>query len=286
MKPAPFEYAKPGSLEEVFDLLERHGDDARILAGGQSLLPTLNMRLSEPRMLIDITGLDTLRGIGTKGDILRIGALARHSEIKVSREVAAHAPLLSQAVSFVAHPAIRNKGTFGGSLANADPAAELPACVVALDAHIEIIGKGGTRSVAAAEFFLGLYETALRPGELLSAVEIPLLGKGYRSGFLEFARRSGDFAISGLAAHARFEGDLMSDVRLVFCGVDIKPVRAVRAGQALEGEQYSKKSVAEAGALLAEDLHPTGDIHASGETKLQLSRVLTGRVLAAMAGAD
>jgi carbon-monoxide dehydrogenase medium subunit len=286
MKPAPFEYAKPGSLEEVFDLLDRHGDDARILAGGQSLLPTLNMRLSEPRMLIDITGLDKLRGIGTKGGVLRIGALARYSEVKTSREVAAHAPLLSQAVCFVAHPAIRNKGTFGGSLANADPAAELPACVVALDAHIEIIGKSGRRSVAAAEFFLGLYETALRPGELLSAVEIPAHGKGYRSGFLEFARRSGDFAISGLAAHARFEGDLMSDVRLVFCGVDIKPVRAVRAGQALEGKQFSKKSVAQAGALLAEDLHPTGDIHASGETKLQLSRVLTNRVLAAMAGAD
>ncbi len=286
MKPAQFEYAKARSLEEVFDLLEQHGDDARILAGGQSLLPTLNMRLSEPLMLIDITGLEALRGIGKKGDVLRIGALARHSEVKASREVAAHAPLLSQAVSFVAHPAIRNKGTFGGSLANADPAAELPACVVALEATIEITGKGGTRSVAAADFFLGLYETVLGPGELLSAVEIPLLGKGYRSGFQEFARRSGDFAISGLAAHARFEGDLMSDVRLVYCGVDIKPVRAVRAGQALEGKQFSAKAMAQAEALLAEDLHPTDDIHASSETKLQLSRVLANRVLAAMAGVD
>ena len=286
MKPAPFEYAKPGSLEEVFDLLDRHGDDARILAGGQSLLPTLNMRLSEPVVLIDITGMDELRGIAATGDMLRVGALARHSEIKASRDVAEFTPLLSQAVSFVAHPAIRNKGTFGGSLALADPAAELPACVVALDARMVIAGGKGERKVAAADFFLGLYETVLKPGELLVAVEIPVQRPGYRSGFSEFARRSGDFAISGLAAHARFEGGVMSDVRLVYCGVDIKPVRAVKAGRALEGKPFSDDAVAEAAALLAEDLDPPDDIHATGAMKLQLSRVLAGRVLAAMAGAS
>ena len=285
MKPAPFEYVKAQSLEEVFDLLERHGDDARLLAGGQSLLPTLNMRLSAPAILVDICGLDALDGISVTGGTLRIGALATHSQVKASAAVSQNAPLLAQAMPYIAHPAIRNKGTFGGSLANADPAAELPACIVALGAELEVAGKGGTRSVPAADFFHGLYETALEPSEVLVAVNIPALSAGYRSGFSEFARRTGDFAISALAAHARFDGDAAQDVRLAFSGVDIRPVRAAAAERLVEGKPVTAELLVEAKARLADDLDPSDDVHASRRMKLHLSGVLLERVLSAMAGA-
>lgn len=285
MKPAPFEYVRARSLDEVFDLLERHGDDARLLAGGQSLLPTLNMRLSAPEILVDICGLEALRGISVTGGTLRIGALATHSEVRASAAVSQNAPLLAQAMPHIAHPAVRNKGTFGGSLANADPAAELPACVVALGAELEVAGKAGTRSIPAADFFRGLYETALEPGEVLVAVNVPAHAAGYRSGFSEFARRSGDFAISALAAHARFDGDAAQDVRLVFAGVDIKPVRAAAAERLVEGKPVTADLLAEAKGRLADDLDPSDDVHASGRTKLHLSGVLLERVLLAMAGA-
>jgi aerobic carbon-monoxide dehydrogenase medium subunit len=162
LKPAPFDYVKPNSVEEVFDLLDRYGDDARLLAGGQSLLPSLNMRLSAPAILIDITGQDALRGIVTVDGVLRIGALTTYAEVKASAEVARAAPMFSQAIPWIAHPAIRNRGTVGGSLVHADPAAELPACMLALDAQLEIAAKGGRRRVAVADFFRGLFEPIRR----------------------------------------------------------------------------------------------------------------------------
>jgi carbon-monoxide dehydrogenase medium subunit len=285
MKPAPFRYEKPASLDDVFRLLEEHGDDARILAGGQSLLATLNMRLSAPTLLVDITELDALRGISAEQGVLRIGALTTHAAVKASAEVAAHAPLLSQAMSYIAHPAIRNRGTFGGSLAHADPAAELPACMLALDATMELASASGSRSVKAEDFFHGLYETAIEPGELLTAIAIPVAAGGYRSGFSEFSRRSGDFAMAGLAAHAKFDNGAASDVRLAFCGVDIRPIRAVNAEAVLSGALFDADLIEEAKTRLANDLEPTGDLQASGEMKLHLSRVLLGRVFTAMAKA-
>ena len=285
MKPAPFDYAKPATLEQAFSLLESHGDDAQVLAGGQSLLPALNMRLSAPAVLVDISALDTLRGISLGNGTLRVGAMTSHTELLASEDVARAAPLLAQAVSHIAHPAIRNRGTFGGSLAHADPAAELPACVLALDASLEIAGRGGVRKVAAADFFRGLYETDLGPGEILTAAEIPVLQQGYRSGFSEFARRTGDFAMSALAAHARFEDDRIHDLRLVYAGIDIRPARARAAEQAVEGKAVSADLLAGARARLGDDLKPTGDLHASGAMKLHLSGVLLERVLSAMAGA-
>jgi carbon-monoxide dehydrogenase medium subunit len=285
MKPAPFRYEKPASLNEVFGLLDEHGDDARILAGGQSLLATLNMRLSAPELLIDITGLDILRGIAVEDGLLRIGALTTHAEVKASAEVAVHAPLLARTMPFIAHPAIRNRGTFGGSLAHADPAAELPACMLALDATMEITGAAGKRSVGASDFFHGLYETDLKPGEVLTAVAIPGAAAGCQSGFSEFSRRSGDFAMAGLAAHAMFDSGVVSDVRLAFCGVDIRPVRAAAAERALEGKPFSAELLEEAKARLAEDLDPPSDLQASGKMKTHLSQVLLGRVFAAMARA-
>jgi carbon-monoxide dehydrogenase medium subunit len=285
VKPAPFDYAKPATLEEAFRLLEAHGDDARVLAGGQSLLATLNMRLSAPAILVDISALDALRGISVDDGLLRIGALTSHSEILASADLVRVAPLLSQAASHIAHPAVRNRGTFGGSLAQADPAAELPACVVALDASLEIAGPTGVRKVAAGDFFHGLYETDLRPAELLTAVEIPILRSGYRSGFAELARRTGDFAMSALAAHARFDDGRVHDPRLVYAGVDIRPVRARAVEQTIEGKTVTPELLAEARTRLGDDLEPTDDLTSSGAVKLYLSGVLLDRLLSEMAGA-
>ena len=173
----------------------------------------------------------------------------------------------------------------GGSLAHADPAAELPACMLALDAGLEIAGRGGTRKVAAADFFHGLFETDLGPGEILTAAEIPVLRKGFRSGFAEFARRSGDFAMSALAAHGGFEGDRVHDLRLVYAGVDIRPVRANAAEKIIEGKAVTAELLAEARMCLGDDLKPVDDVHASGAMKLHLSGVLLERVLSDMAGA-
>lgn len=285
MKPAPFAYTRARSLDEALGLLAEKGEDARILAGGQSLLPALNMRLSAPALLIDISGLDELKGIETRGDVLRIGAAVTHSEVLASGEAAAVAPLVIEALRQVAHPAIRNKGTFGGSMAHADPAAELPACAVALGAAIEVAGAGGARTIPAGDFFLGLYETALRPGEILTAVEIPRAPPDYRSRFMEFSRRAGDFAMAGLAAHMRVSGDGLSDVRLVFCGVDIKPVMARAACAALEGKKPTAGAIEAARASLAGDLDPSDDLQANGATKLHLAGVLTERVLTEIAEA-
>ncbi|MBI2752647.1 MAG: xanthine dehydrogenase family protein subunit M [Betaproteobacteria bacterium] len=269
MKAPAFAYVKPGSLGEVFDLIERHGEGAKLLAGGQSLIPSLNMRLSSPDLLIDITGISALAGIRMDRDIVRIGALATHAEIGQSPEIAMHVPLLAQAVPHIAHPAIRNRGTLGGSLAFADPAAEYPACALALDATLVIAGKGGERRVRADKFFKGLYETDLKRGEVLVAAEFPAAGPNERSAFVELARRQGDYAIIGLAARAR-----NSDLRLAFLGAGATPILAKISATA------AKESVAAAQAALAKDLDPPADLYHSSATKLHLARVLLGRALA------
>jgi carbon-monoxide dehydrogenase medium subunit len=283
VKAAEFSYVKPGSLDEVFDLLERHGDRARVLAGGQSLIASLNLRLSEPELLIDITGVPGLSGVAVSGQTLRIGALTTHRQIETSPDIALHLPLLAQAVGNVAHAAIRNVGTFGGSIANADPAAEYPACALALDASFVLARRAGERRVKAREFFLGLYETALQPGELVTAGEFPLPAAGYRSHFLELARRHGDYAIVGLAAHARLAGGKISDARLAFLGAGATPVLARRAAAALEGRPPDAQAIAAAQATLAEELELPADLYSSHATKLHLARVLLGRALAALA---
>ena len=282
MKAPSFAYARPDSLGEALALLERHGEAARVLAGGQSLLASLNMRLSSPELLVDVTGLKELSGIRVQDDALRIGALTRHCEIESSAKVAQHVPLLAQAVPHVAHVAIRNVGTLGGSLALADPAAEYPACALALEATLVIAGPRGERRVAARDFFRGLYSTALEPQELLLAAEFPLLEPGYRSAFLELARRHGDYAIVGVAAHGRVEGGRFSDLRLAYLGLGATAVRAQRAAAALEGKAYGPQTVAAAQAALGEELDPSPDLYHSAATKLHLARVLTGRALAAL----
>jgi carbon-monoxide dehydrogenase medium subunit len=285
MKPAPFDYVRPASLAEAFDLLERHGAEARVLAGGQSLLPALALRLSEPALLIDIGSLDALRFIEQHDAAIHIGALTRHCELEASPLVAARLPLVAQAMPHLAHVAIRNRGTIGGSLALADPAAELPACMVALDATIVLASRAGERRVPAAAFFQGLYQTDLRPGELLVRIEIAPPASDWRFHFDELSRRHGDYAIAGLAAAVRMAGNSIDDVRLVFFGCGDRPMRApgaeALAARQLAGEPRAALQAA-LRAALATDLDPQSDANAAAATRLHLAAVLAERALRAL----
>lgn len=283
MKAPSFAYAKPATLAEAFGLLERHGADAKLLAGGQSLIPTLNMRLSAPSILIDITGLPELEGIKVAGSKVRIGALTTHRTIERSPEIAQHLPLLAQAAPHIAHVPIRNSGTMGGSIALADPAAEWPACCVALDAEFTLASKKGERRVKAREFFRGLYDTALAPIEILTAIEFPVAAADQRSAFLELARRHGDYAIVGLAAVAQVKSGKASDVSLAFLGVGATPVLANYATAAIEGKKIAPDVITAAQNALDRDLDPSADLYTSAAAKRHLARVLLGRALAALA---
>jgi carbon-monoxide dehydrogenase medium subunit len=283
MKAPLFAYARARSLAEVLDLLARHGDGAKLLAGGQSLIAMLNMRLSAPQLLIDISRLTELSGVQARDGLVRIGALTTHAEIERSAEIRKHLPLLAQAAPHIAHAAIRNVGTFGGSIALADPAAEWPACCVALDAQFVIAGKAGARRVAARDFFEGLYATALRPDEVLTQVEIAVQGPEYRSAFVELAQRRGDYAIVGLAAVAKCARGVLSDLRLAFLGVGPVPMLARGAMAVMEGKRAAADTIAAATKALAKDLEPGPDLYSSAATKMHLARALTGRALAALA---
>ena len=284
MKAPAFDYTKPATLDEVFALLVAHGDGARLLAGGQTLLATLNMRLSEPSMLIDINGIVALRGISVQrsvnGEVLRIGALATHSEIEASGLVAQHAPLLAMAAPHIAHRAIRNLGTWGGSIAYADPAAEWPTCLAALEGVVVVRGVNGERRIAAKDFFIDLYTTALAEGELVTGCELPLCQRDDVFVFDELARRHGDYAIVGLALAARRGADGVQRMRLAFLGVGATPVRAVRTEAALEGRALSAASIATAIDTLAAELNPMADLTNTSATKRHLACVLTRRALA------
>ncbi|WP_439597933.1 FAD binding domain-containing protein [Falsiroseomonas sp.] len=273
MKPAPFAYARATTLAEVFDVLETHGEAARLLAGGQSLIAALNLRLASPSLLLDINGVDALRGVRLAGGVLRIGALTRHAELGADPLVAIHAPLLAQAVPHIAHAAIRNRGTIGGSLALADPASELPACVLALEAELVLASRTGERRVAARDFFQGLYQTALRADEVLVAVEIACHA-GAPCTLQELARRHGDYAIVGLAAQSS-----RGVLRLAWFGVGATPLRTPRAEAAL-----AAGDLAAAQAALTEELDPPADLHGPPALRLHLARVLLGRAAAALKG--
>jgi carbon-monoxide dehydrogenase medium subunit len=279
MKAPPFAYARARNLAEVFDLLERHGDAAKILAGGQSLMPTLNMRLSSPELLIDISRLHEHAGVSVRDNHVHIGALTTHAAIGASTDIRKHLPLLADAVEHIAHPAIRNSGTFGGSLAMADPAAEWPACCVALDAQIALASKTGMRRVAARDFFLGLYATAMQPNEVLTEVIMPIPGAGYRHAFLELARRRGDYAIVGVAALAKVAGNTLSDVRLTYLGASEKPAFATNTSQVFVLKGFSEATLKEAHQVLSTELDPSADLYSSAATKLHLAQVLTERAM-------
>ena len=286
MKAPAFDYARPASVAEALGLLAEHGDGAKIIAGGQSLVPALNLRLLAPDILVDIGGLSELSGIAVDSDTLRLGANTRHAEIEHSAEVARAAPLLARAIVHVAHPAIRNRGTIGGNVANADPASEMPACLVALQATIVVEGPDGRRGIAAEAFFTGLHETALAPDEIVVAVEIPVAQPDERDSFAELSRRSGDYALAGLAARARLAEDRLRDVRLVFFAVGDRPVLARAAAAAMDGHVPGPQVLEAAAEALAEDLEPEGDLQVSAATRLHLARVLLRRAVAELAGGE
>ena len=282
MKARAFDYRRASSVAEALDAYAACTGEARYLAGGQSLLPALNLRLDAPDLLIDIGRIEALRGVAIDGECLRIGALTRHAETLASPLVAAHAPLLTQAAAYMAHPAIRNLGTMGGSLSLADPASELPACMRALGATLEITGPEGIRGVAADDFFRDLYETALTPGELLTAVRVPLAAPGSRMHFAEIARRRGDYAMVGLAANLVLADGIVTSARLGFCSMGPTPMRAPAAEAALSGRALDRAAVAAARTALDEDLAPDDDDSLSAAARMHLVRVLLSRVLATL----
>jgi carbon-monoxide dehydrogenase medium subunit len=287
MKPPVFDYRAPETLEEALALLAEHGDDAKVLAGGQSLIPTLNFRLSHPALLVDLQRIPELAGITAAADGgVEVGAMTRQRDVERSPLIAERCPLVHETMPFIAHPQIRNQGTFGGSLAHADPAAELPAVMVALGARLRLRGSSGgggegERTVAAEDFFTGLFETALAPGELLVAVELPPPPPRGGWAFAEVARRSGDYALVGVAATVELDADgRCRDARLVLLSVGEGPVAAQGARQVLVGERPDEALLRRAAAIAAaEDIDPSPDIHASVAYRRHLAAVLCRRAL-------
>ncbi len=282
MKPPPFEYAAPETVEEALETLGEGGFDAKPLAGGQSLIPMLNFRLARPAILVDLNGVDELAGLeaGEDGG-LWIGAMARQREAERSPLVAERAPLLAEVLPWVAHPQIRNRGTMGGSAAHADPAAELPAALLALDARFVARGPDGERTLGAGDFFAGLFTTALEPDELLVAIELPPPPAGSGWAFAEVARRHGDYALAGAAALVSVDPDgSCREARLAFVNAGPVPLLSGEVAQVAVGERPSEALFAEAAEAAAAALDPPADIHATSAYRRHLAGVLARRVLA------
>lgn len=282
MKAPAFAYARATSVGTAIALLAEHGERAKVLSGGQSLMPAMNLRLLAPELIVDIGALDELRGIQRHDGFLSIGALTRHVDLQNSADIATHASLLKEAIAQVAHPAIRNRGTIGGSLAHADPASELPACAIALDATIVIRGPKGERRVLAEDFFLGIYETALSADELLTAVEVPIPAANSVHFFSEFARRHGDYAIVGLAAQAALDNGRFTDLRPVFFGVGDR-AEHVKVAPLLNTE-VTPAALSKALEAMQDELDPPEDQQASGAMRRHLANVLLTRCVAQLLG--
>lgn len=283
MKARAFSYARPSTVLEALEAFEGSGEDASYIAGGQSLVPALALRLQAPQLLIDIAHIEALRGVELQGDWLRIGALTRHCEVLADPLIRVHAPLYSEAAPHVAHPAIRNKGTLGGSISHADPASEFPAMTLALGAELEIANRDGTRRVAADDFFIDLFQTAIEPGELLIAIHVPVVRPGHRWAFHELARRRGDFALVGCGVLAEFADDLVEEIRIAFFSVGSTPIRARQAEDSLMGKRLDQAAIAAAQALVGDDIDPPEDEHVPPAMKRHLARVLLGRLLGQIA---
>jgi aerobic carbon-monoxide dehydrogenase medium subunit len=281
MKPPPFEYYAPANRAEALELLAEHGYEAKVLAGGQSLVPSMNFRLAQPSILVDLNGIPDLFGISAGEDGgLRIGAMTRQRAVERSTLVAGRAPLISEAMPHVAHPQIRNRGTFGGSLAHADPAAELPALVVALDAQLRAQSKAGERLIPAAEFFLGIFTTALEPEEILVEILVPPLPPRTGTAFEEMARRHGDYALAGAAAVVTLGDDgTVSGGKLVFFSIGDGPLEVPAALDALRGVAPDAETVRAASEAIDPYIDPPSDIHASAAFRRHLSKVLARRTL-------
>ena len=284
MKPAPFEYYEPATIEEALALLQRYGGDAKILAGGQSLVPLMNFRLSRPAALVDINRIGALAYIEEENGRLRLGAMTRQRAIERSHLVGSRVPLLLEATLLVGHPTIRNRGTFGGSLVHADPSAEYPAVIAALEGELVVRGPAGERLVRPEEFFVGYLTTSLAPDEILIEARLPVPPAGSGWSFEEFSRRHGDFAIVGIAALLMGEGDRCRKALLATAGSGPTPQRLRAVEDMLEGASLVERTFQDAGALAAELVDPESDIHASADYRRHLTRVLTVRALRRAAG--
>jgi CO/xanthine dehydrogenase FAD-binding subunit len=280
MKPAIFDYLDPTSLDEALGHLARLGDDGKVLAGGQSLVPLMNFRLARPAVIVDLNRVAELSYLRTEGDHLAIGAMARQRSLERSPEVRERWPILVEAADQIGHVQIRNRGTVGGSLAHADPAAELPAAMAVLEAELVIRSERGQRTLRSDEFFLSYLTTALEPGELLTEIRVPSLPAGTGWCFLEISRRHGDFAIVGVAALLGLDSDgRCARARIALTGVGPTPVRALEAEQLLVGREPTVETFREAGAVAARDLETESDLHASAEYRQEVAAVLVRRAL-------
>lgn len=278
MKPPPFEHHVATSLDEALSLLAEHGDESKVLAGGQSLVPLLSLRLARPEQLVDINRIDELATIGN-GEGLRVGATVRQRTVERSAEVAKANPLLAEATRHIGHAAIRNRGTVGGSVAHGDPAAELPAVLLALDGEVEVRSTRGERLVAAADLYSGFLTTALEPDELLTAVRFRAWPSGAGWSFQEFSRRSGDFAVAGVAVLLRLDGGTVAEARIALSGVDQTPVRVPVAEAALVGQAPSEELWAAAASDGVAELDPPSDLHGTSGYRRHLAGILIRRAL-------
>jgi carbon-monoxide dehydrogenase medium subunit len=281
MKPAPFEYHVPDSLEQALDLMSQHADGAKILAGGQSLVPAMNFRVVQPSVLIDLNRVNELGFIREEGEAIRIGAMARERHLEFEASIKKRTPLLHEAVPFIAHPQIRNRGTIGGSIVNADPAAELPVLMLALNARLKAKNKSGERWIDANNFFAGMFTTALASDEILVEIELPFMPARTGWSFMEVAPRAGDYALMGVAALVTLDEDgKCKSAKLVYLNAGDGPVDAVEAAQSLAGEPSNEKSFEAAAAIASEnEINPFGNVHTSPEFQRHLAKVLTKKAL-------
>jgi len=282
--PAKFEYVRPGTVDEAIRALAEGGDDAKVIAGGQSLMPLLRLRLAYPDLLVDVGGLDELRGVRDSGDALVIGARTTHYQLVHDPLVAEHAGLLAETTRTVADPAVRHRGTLGGALAHADPAGDLPAVVLALDATMIARGPNGEREIAAADFFVDYLTTSLEPDEILTAIAIPKLGPGWGYRYEKFHRTAQSWATVGVAALVRRSNGSVAEARIGLTNMGTVPIRAAAAEQAASGAEASRAALNQAAAHADEGTEPPGDLHGAPDYRRHLARVLTGRALAAAAG--
>jgi carbon-monoxide dehydrogenase medium subunit len=281
--PAKFDYTRPSSLDEALSALAAGGEDAKVIAGGQSLLPLLRLRFSYPTVLVDVGGLDELRGVRDLGSALEIGALTTIYELTRDPLIAAHCGLLTEAAGTIADPAVRHRGTIGGALAHADPAGDLPAVITALDATLQVTAPSGTRSLSPADFFVDYLTTALAPGEILTAIRVPKLdGWGYR--YEKFHQTAQAWAIVGVAAVARRSNGHVSAARVGLTNMGSVPVRARAVEEAATGAEASAAALAAAATRADEGTNPPSDLRGAADYRRHLARVLTSRALATAAG--
>ena len=281
MKPAPFEYLVPDSIDQAAQLMHQHADTAKILAGGQSLVPAMNFRVVQPSMLIDLNRLKELDYVREDGDCLRIGAMTRERTLEFDTRIEKRTPLLHEAAPNIAHPQIRNRGTIGGSIVNADPAAELPVLMLALDARLKAHSISGERWIDARVFFVGMFTTALEPDEILVEIELPFIQPRTGWSFMEVAPRAGDYALMGVAASLTLdENGACNHAKLVFLNAGDGPVAAEQAAQSLVGQKLTDELIASAALHASEtEITPFGNVHTSPEFQRHLAKVLTTKSL-------